>query len=77
MRNNEYTCDRCGAQFDAGNGCALNLGPIISTRSSIRDDARAAISTLARARYDLCPTCADAVRDQLARIFGRSEEVDG
>lgn len=69
-RNMEFTCDRCGAQFDGDTGgFSLTLGRKEACRQLGLDGVDGF-------RYDLCDSCAAYAKDVVKRALvmdGRAE----
>lgn len=59
-KNRDYTCDRCGAQFDAKTGYSLKLCP--------KEAARALYQRGSAIDFDLCANCADAIADEIRSV---------
>ena len=57
-KNKDYTCDRCGAQFDAKTGYSLKLCPKESARVLFQQGID----------FDLCESCASAIADEVRDV---------
>ena len=62
-RNRDFTCDRCGAQFDEdGNGFTLSLGEKKAQREL-------GITGSGGFKYDLCCACATQVKSGIGKLL--------
>lgn len=68
MRNNDYTCDRCGAQFNESNGFTLSL--------SVKERARTMCYEQSMFSYDLCEGCAQAVQAKARDLIAEGKEAE-
>ena len=61
-KNSEFTCDRCGAQFDGDEGFSFTLGRKEMERSFDMD-------CVGGFKYDLCESCAAHVMRGIVRFL--------